>query len=138
MRDNLRDLGNELDVGADKTQREIAYVLKIVRDFLIVDDPSPTTVRELFDCITKEGMHWVINFVEMVQGREELPAERTEEVNREVAEWAEIHHPDWRREDEDIAKWDARQKDLKARGIWPAGVRPPDWESYLYEQKQDA
>ena len=122
----------------DETQRAVAHLSYLVRDFMMVD-AVPATFSELYSAVDDAGLNWLTCLVEMLQSTEaqQLPPERTPELDAQVEAWEALHHPEWRRDAELIAKWAALDKAHKARGIWPAGVRPPDWESYL-EPKKDA
>jgi len=122
----------------DELTLVIDHFSYLVRDFMKAD-AVPATFSELYSAVNDAGLNWLTCFVEMLQSTEAqvLPPERTPELDAQVEAWEALHHPEWRRDAELIAKWAALDKAHKARGIWPAGARPPDWESYL-ESKKDA
>jgi hypothetical protein len=131
MREDFRELAGELAV-KQQEQQALEHFSYLVRDFMPVD-AAPASFSELYSAVNRAGLNWLTCFVEMLQNTEAqvLPPERTPELDAQVEAWEVLHHPEWHAEEVEIAKWKARDKALKARGIWPAGVRPPDWESYL-------
>jgi len=137
MREDFRELASELAV-KQQEQQELEHFSYLVRDFMVAG-AAPASFSELYSAVNNAGLNWLTCFVEMLQSTEAqvLPPERTPELDAQVEAWEALHHPEWHAEEVFIAEWKARDKALKARGIWPAGVRPPDWESYL-EHKKDA